>query len=270
MSKEKIFKITEIDSVKVFSVLLLLWVVPIAEVFDDMSYGSAIANVMLSFVLFAAGVVIANNLSDGIKRKIVKPSLIVSVICLVHGWSVYRIFMSDWITITRILSMLLLGLSLGMMKISYIPKNFKLGVGILFFLSCSYVAAIYCSRFVPFHFYTGVDIESFVYLMIRVAIVFLTWRTLSMDCVAEFLGRRSGLTKFVGGLFWGIFPVWGLHLSIDWSVGTVILLLIISPLFACVFSVVFRIVSGMIKCLVEEVLFKKEWWMKNLCWWRGE
>ena len=266
----------ETAAIQIVSVFAWLWAVPVIDSLDSYTYGMATRAIIISFISFVIGVVAASafpNFTSPIKSRwaliigciLLSISLVFYVIIhqeIYIGWWFYRS-----IALLRILGFTLLGYGLQAMY-SNQKWTFKAGLAILIILYTIYNLLIWGMNNVPCQYMSLYRLANIAYGLVRIAIVVALWKTLTADSVTKFLGRIPKCSLLVAGLFWGMFLVLPAdRYSPRWLA---IVMLILAPAFAYVYSVVIRFAVRVIRYLIKGLISEKCWWKDVCCWWRQE
>ena len=263
----------ETAAIQIVSVFAWLWAVPVIDSLDSYTYGMATRAIIISFISFVIGIVAASTFPNFISPRKSRWALIIGCILLsislvfyviIHqeiyiGWWFYRS-----IALLRILGFTLLGY--GLQTIYSNQKwTFKAGVVVLVILFVISNLLIWGMNNVACQYMSLYRLANIAYTLVRIAIVIALWKTLSADSVTDFLRRIPKLSVFIAGLFWGMFLVLPAdRYSPRWLA---IIMLILAPAFAYVYSVIIRLAVKVIRYLIKGLISEKFWWKDVCCWW---
>ena len=266
----------ETAAIQIVSVFAWLWAVPVIDSLDSYTYGMATRAIIISFISFVIGIVAASAFPNFTSTRKSRWALIIGSILLsislvfyviIHqeiyiGWWFYR-----GIALLRILGFTLSGY--GLQAICSNQKwTFKAGVVILVILYIIYNLLILGMNNVACQYMSIYRLTNIAYALVRIAIVIALWKTLSADSVTDFLRRIPKVSVFIAGLFWGMFLVLPAdRYSPRWLA---IMMLILAPDFAYVYSVVIRFAVKIIKYLIKGLISEKFCWKDVYCWWRPD
>lgn len=276
MTLNKKHILAETAAIQIFSVISYLWVVPVIESLDSYTYGMATRALIISFLPFVIGVTAAVSFPNFTSPRKSRWALIIGFILLtislvfyviIHqeinmGWWFYRS-----IALLRILGFTLLGY--GLQEIYSNQKwTFKAGVAILVILYIIYNLLIWGMNNVPCQYMALYRLANIAYGLVRIAIVIVLWKTLSANSVANLLSKIPKISLLVAGLFWGMFLVLPANrYSPRWLA---ILMLILAPAFAYIYSVVIRFAVKIVNYLRKGLISEKFWCKEVCCWWKDE
>lgn len=270
-NKSLILKTT---ALQIVSVIAWLWAVPVIDSLDSYTYGMATRALIVSFIPFVVGVIAAVAFPNFTTHRRGRWSLILGSILLAISL-VFYVFIyqhvSFWIVrhlaIFRMLGFALLGYGLQAIDFGK-PRMFKVGLAVLIVLYIIYNLLIWGMNNVPCQYMPLYHLANIAYALVRIAIVITLWETLSADSVANLLSRIPKISLLVAGLFWGMFLVLPANrYSPRWLA---ILMLILAPAFAYIYSVVIRFAVKIVNYLRKGLISEKFWWKEVCCWWKDE
>lgn len=264
-------KLKETTALQAISVIAWLWAKPAADALDSYGFWSSTASLIKVVVLFVAGVVISSYFPSKYGKKVAIPVLIASIFLLISYVFFYDLYLHNiWrsrflVGLLTILGMPLLGFSLGALKISWRPKSFVVAVCVLILFYVAYWGEFSLCRYIPIEAKSLWNLYSLMTYVIQIAIAIQFWRTMSMECVRQSIERIPKLTKFVAGLFWGMFLVFPAdRYSPAYEA---IIMLLLSPLFAYIFTVLLRAIYTLMQNLVRLARSERPDWKNIICWW---
>ena len=261
----------ETTALQIIAVIAWLWVVPVIDLLESHSYGSATRALITSFLPFVVGVLIASYFPKYVTSKRSMWSLISGCVVLLLSLVLYALIFQKvglWFhrncVIFRVLGFVLLGYGLSKLKNTHKPVSFK---GALLLLVCLY--AIYnLLIWVSHSFHPDSIFLYFVSIMIaldRIAIVIVLWKTLSADSVIALLSKFPKISLFLAGLFWGmILVVPADSYAPRWLS---ILMLFLAPVFAYIMTVIVRLSVKLISYVVKGLIENIFWYFESCCWW---
>lgn len=270
LKQKQHFQLSNVTALLIVSVIAWLWVVPVIDSLDSYTYGMATRAIITSLIPFVVGVVAAISFPNFTNSRRSRWAIILGSILLAVSL-VFYVFIyqhvSFWIVrhlpVFRMLGFSLLGYGLQAINFGR-SRMFKVGVGVLIALYVIYNLLIWGMNNVPCQYMPLYHLANIAYALIRIAIVITLWKTLSADSVTNFLSRIPKCSLLVAGLFWGMFFVIPAdRYSPKWLA---ILMLLLSPLLAYVYSVLIRFVVKVIDYLVKGLITEKLWW-KDVCYW---
>ena len=264
-------RLLETAAIQIVAVFAWLWIVPVIDSFDSYSYGTATKGVILSLIPFVIGVIAAVNFSNSTNNNLSRYAIIVGCIllltCLVFYIPLYKEI--TWTLVRYCRYLRLLGfafLGYGLQTVSSRRHiSFKCGVIILIALYLIYNLLIWgmnnlASIYMPLY-----NLANMAYALVRIALVVFLWKTLSVDSVKTLMAKFSKISLLIAGLFWGMFFVIPANqYAPKWLA---ILMTLLAPIVAYVFSVIIRFTIKVIKLLVK-VLSNRSWWKDVYLWWK--
>jgi hypothetical protein len=265
--------ILETTALQIVSVVAWLWIVPIIDSFDSYSYGMATRALIISFIPFVVGVIVAVAFPNFTTRRRSRSALITGCILLAITLVFYVIIYQElywgWWLLTDFVFLRTLGFALVGYALQTIGTGkqltFKTGLMILIVLYIIYNLLIWGMNNVPCHYMPLYRLANIAYALVRIAIVLVLWKTLSADSVTLFLSKFPQISLLVAGLFWGMFLVMPANTySPRWLA---ILMLFMAPVVAYIMTVIVRFSVRLIIYVVKGVLTNRFWWLKSCCWW---
>jgi len=265
--------INKTTALQIASVIAWLWIVPIIDSLDSYTYGMATRALIISFIPFVVGVIAAVAFPHYTTRRRSRSALIAGcillAITLVFFVIIYQELYLDWwllrsFVFLRTLGFVLIGYALQTIRPGK-QLTFRTGLVILIVLYIIYNLLLWGMNNVPCHSMPLYRLANIAYALVRIAIVVVLWKTLSADSVTNFLSRISKYSLLVAGLFWGMFLVLPAdRYSPRWLA---ILMLMLAPVLAYIYSVVLRFVIQVINYLTRGLISEKFWWRDVCCWW---
>lgn len=264
-------RLLETAAIQIVAVFAWLWIVPVIDSFGSYSYGTATRGVILSLIPFVIGVIAAVNFSNSTNNNLSRYAIIVGSIllltCLVFYIPLYKEI--TWTLVRYCRYLRLLGfafLGYGLQTVSYRRHiSFKSGVIILIVLYLIYNLLIWgmnnlASIYMPLY-----NLANMAYALVRIALVVFLWKTLSVDSVKTLMAKFSKISLLIAGLFWGMFFVIPANQYAPKRLA--ILMTLLAPIVAYVFSVIIRFAIKVIKLLVK-ALSNRCWWKDVYLWWK--
>lgn len=264
------FKIDHVTIIKVLSVIIWLWIIPVVDAFDNLSYGLATSALLKNIVFCAAGVVIASYFSNEIRRRMSVYILVLGVMMLIVGYPCYNYLTGGHychrvIAVFRFLGILCMGFGLEARDCFIKPKSTLKGVSVLLSLIILYYLIMYLTRYIPSDSNAFLTVQSVVFGILRVGISVFVWKLASIDCIMHLFKRVPKISLFVAGLFWGmILVVPADNFAPRWLS---ILMLSLAPVFAYIITVIVRLSVQLISYVMKGIIANKFWWFESCCWW---
>lgn len=264
-------RLLETAAIQIVAVFAWLWIVPVIDSFDSYSYGTATRGVILSLIPFVIGVIAAVNFSNSTNNNLSRYAIIVGCIllltCLVFYIPLYKEI--TWTLVRYCRYLRLLGfafLGYGLQAASSRRQiSFKCGVIILIALYLIYNLLIWGMNNLSSIYMPLYNLANMAHALVRLALVVFLWKTLSVDSVKTLMAKFSKISLLIAGLFWGMFFVIPANqYAPKWLA---ILMTLLAPIVAYVFSVIIRFTIKVIKLLVK-VLSNRSWWKDVYLWWK--
>lgn len=247
-------RIKETTALQVIVAAVWLWLIPAVNLLDSDTYGGATIALMRCFIAFALGVVLAARLPERIVGKTGTALLWVAVVLLLltcsTNMNIRPLFHRNALLI-KYIGFILLGYGLRAGKVSYRPKSFVQGLLWLVLLYVAYNLLVFLRLnldptmvLVWFQF----DV---VRLAVEVAIVFVAWKTISLDSVTRFLGKAPRLFAVAAGLVWGMFFLVPAHFyEGQWLC---VLMFFLAPVFAFINTIVLLFLAKLVVTLYQRI-----------------
>ena len=267
-------RVKETTAMQIVCVIAWLWVIPVIDSLESYSYGAATKALITSFIPFVIGIISAVSLPEGITRKYGRAALIIGCVILAFSLVLYVQLLyfpygfhlySYNCGLFRIIGFILLGYGLRTTDAFSEPMSFKTGVLVLFVLYVTYNLLLWGTNNPHPDWMFLYHLSNILFAMARIAIVIVLWKTLSTDSVAVFLDKKPRLSLLVAGLLWGMFFVKPVD-SYE-SRWVAVTMLILSPLYAYVMTVLVRFAAKSLIYLLKGVWTNKCWWRESCCWW---
>ena len=265
--------ISETTPLQITCVIAWLWIVPIIDSLDSYSYGMATRALIISFIPFVIGVIVAVAFPNFTTRRRSRSALITGCILLAITLVFYVIIYQElywgWWLLTDFVFLRTLGFALVGYALQTIGTGkqltFKTGLMILIVLYIIYNLLIWGMNNVPCHYMPLYRLANIAYALVRIAIVVVLWKTLSADSVTLFLSKFPKISLLVAGLFWGMFLVMPANTySPRWLA---ILMLFMAPVIAYIMTVLVRISSQIVIYLIKGFITYKIWFRDACKWW---
>ena len=265
--------ISETTPLQIICVIAWLWIVPIIDSLDSYSYGMATRALIISFIPFVIGVIVAVAFPNFTTRRRSRSALITGCILLAITLVFYVIIYQElywgWWLLTYFVFLRTLGFALVGYALQTISTGkqltFKTGLMILIVLYIIYNLLIWGMNNVPCHYMPLYRLANIAYALVRIAIAVVLWKTLSADSVTLFLSKFPQISLLVAGLFWGMFLVMPANTySPRWLA---ILMLFMAPVIAYIMTVIVRISSQLVIYLIKGLIKNKVWIRESYKWW---
>ena len=265
--------ISETTPLQIICVIGWLWIVPIIDSLDSYSYGMATRALIISFIPFVIGVIVAVAFPNFTTRRRSRSALITGCILLAITLVFYVIIYQElywgWWLLTDFVFLRTLGFALVGYALQTIGTGkqltFKTGLMILIVLYIIYNLLIWGMNNVPCQYMPLYRLANIAYALVRIAIVVVLWKTLSADSVTLFLSKFPKISLLVAGLFWGMFLVMPANTySPRWLA---ILMLFMAPVIAYIMTVIVRISSQLVIYLIKGLIKNKVWIRESYKWW---
>ena len=244
---ENPLRIKETTALQVIVAIVWLWLIPAVNLLESDTYGGATIALMMCFVAFALGVVLAARLPERIVGKTGTALLWLAVVLLVltcfTNMNIRHLFYRSALLI-KYIGFILLGYGLRAGKVSYRPKSFVQGLLWLVLLYVVYNLLLFLKlNLDPTKVLVWSQFD-IVRLAVEVAIVFVAWKTLSLDSVTRFLEKAPKLFAVAASLVWGMFFLVPAHLYVEqWLL---ILMFFLNPLLAFINTVIIWLLAGLL------------------------
>jgi hypothetical protein len=266
-------KINETTAMQIACVIAWLWGIPVIDLLESYTYGSATRGLITSFVPFAAGIIAAVSLPGYMSRKYGKAALIIGCALL----AIFLVFYTQlWLRpsgyyisrnsgLFRLIGFLFLGYGLRTSGTFSKPLTFKAGVIILFGLYVIYNLFLWGSNNPHPDWMFLYHLSLILFGLVRIAIVITLWKTLSADSVTKFFDKCPKTSLLVAGLFWGMFfvppadsysPMW-----------KTVVMFLAAPIFAYALTVIVRFAFFALSYLLKGIFTNRFWWRKSCSWW---
>ena len=187
----------ETAAIQIVAVLSWLWVVPVIDSLDSYSYGTATRALILSLIPFVIGAVAAVRFSGSAVSRLGRYSLIISsillLICIVLYSPLYKLISWSLVRYCRFLGMLgFLFLGYGLNGVTTRRHlSFKSWLVILIALYIIYNLLVLVMNNIPSIYMPLYQLANMAYGLVRIAIVVVLWKTLSVDSVKAFICKFS-------------------------------------------------------------------------------
>lgn len=211
---ENPLRIKETTALQVIVAAVWLWLIPAVNLLNSDTYGGATIALMRCFIAFALGIVLAARLPERIVGKTGTALFWLAVVLLVltcfTNMNIRQLFHRNALLI-KYIGFILLGYGLRARKVSYGPRSFVQGLLwlVLLYVACNLLLFLRLNLD-PAMVLVWSQFD-FVRLAVEVAIVFVAWKTLSLDSVTRFLEKAPKLFAVAASLVWGMFFLVPVH-----------------------------------------------------------